>query len=243
MTKSTKLDNITNISAYDYYKFYGRITRFFGVLWILLTLSFTIIIIVVFLSPNWVGDTRHSTNRGYFGLYSFCTRNRLANEYTCFGTWTDLSSFPSDTSAIKAACVLVSLTCLLSLVSLVIILFCILVKCERIFHISAWIQGLCTIFLVLALTIYPIGWDTNIIRSVCGSQADQFIIGTCAIRWPYILACIATLLVFLLSIFGFLLASRQAKFILRHGSECSRHDNFEASISNRSHQRNVINAF
>ena len=73
--------------------------------------------------------------------------------------------------------------------------------------------------LLLGVCIYPIGWDINIIRSVCGNQSDQFRIGTCSIRWPYILACMGVVEIFFLTILGFLLASRQAKYLLKHASE------------------------
>ena len=137
-----KFAKLENISAYDFYSFYLKNSRLFGLIWFLLTICFTISIIIVFLSPDWIGDSIDSPNRGFFGLHSFCTLNIISNEYECFGTWTDFSTLPNS-AAIKAACVLVGLTCLFSLLSLIISLFCLLVKYERIFHICAWIQFIC----------------------------------------------------------------------------------------------------
>ena len=139
-----KLDNLNNISAYDYYAFYMRISRFFSTIWIFFTLCFTILILIVFFSPNWIGDTYQSSNRGYFGLFSFCTRNRLTSAYTCFGDWTDFSTFPSDSAAIKTTCILVGMSCLLSILSILVTILCFIVKYERIFHVCAWIQCLCS---------------------------------------------------------------------------------------------------
>ncbi len=66
--------------------------------------------------------------------------------------------------------------------------------------------------------MYPIGWSSDAIRSVCGDEADQFRIGTCSLRWPFVIAIIALIQIFFLTALAFLLAARQAKFILLHAS-------------------------
>jgi len=58
-----------------------------------------------------------------------------------------------------------------------------------------------------------------VIRSVCGEETDQFKIGTCSLRWPYIIAIISVFQIFFLTILSFLLAARQAKFILMYASK------------------------
>ena len=62
------------------------------------------------------------------------------------------------------------------------------------------------------------GWNVDTIRSVCGNEADQFKIGTCSLKWPYIIACISVFEIFFLTILAFLLAARQAGFILKYSS-------------------------
>lgn len=72
--------------------------------------------------------------------------------------------------------------------------------------------------LFIGICVFPIGWDAEEVREICGEEADQLHLGTCSVRWPYILAGMATLQLFLLTILAFLLAARQAKFILKYGS-------------------------
>ena len=95
-----KFKNLENISSYDYYTFYLGNSRAISVVWLLLTVCFTVVLIATFASPNWIGDTRDSSNKGYFGLYSFCTKNLLGTAYDCSGTWTDFTTLPNS-SAIK----------------------------------------------------------------------------------------------------------------------------------------------
>lgn len=138
-----KFKNLENISSYDYYAFYLTNSRTISFLWYVLSICFTVSIIIAFATPNWIGDTNESSNRGYFGLYSFCTRNLLGNNYDCFGTWTNFSTLPNS-AAIKAACFFVGFTCLISLICLVFYLLCTVIKYERVFHCCAWIQLFCS---------------------------------------------------------------------------------------------------
>ncbi|CAF0733683.1 unnamed protein product [Brachionus calyciflorus] len=217
MTKF-KIDDNENISAYDYYKFYLKNSRLLSIAWLLMTICFTICIIIIFVSPEWIGDSLQSNNQGYFGLYRFCIRNKLGISYRCFGMWTDFSTLPKVPS-IKAACFFVGFSCLLSLICTFIYIFSLVVKLERIMHICAWIQLLILICFFIGITIYPIGWDSSIIRTVCGKEANQLKLGTCTLRWPYILACILVFQQLFLTILAFLLAGRQAKYLLEYAAQ------------------------
>ncbi len=93
----------------------------------------------MFVSPNWIGDSLSSSNRGYFGLYTFCTRNSLATSYNCFGTWTDIYTLPNSV-ALKLSCILIGISVLLILICLFVSIFSVVIKYERVFHICAWIQ-------------------------------------------------------------------------------------------------------
>lgn len=141
--RKLKIDEkVRNISAYDYYKFYLRNSRVCGLAWLLLTICLTVCLIVVFASPEWAGDSLASASRGYFGLYEYCVGNMNMASSTasvCTGRWTDFSTLPNR-PAIKAACVLVGLSCLLCLLSILVALFATFIKYERVFHMCAWIQ-------------------------------------------------------------------------------------------------------
>jgi hypothetical protein len=132
-------DNRDSISAYDIYTFYLYNSRIIGFIWFFLTICFTICLAVVFASPNWIGDTNQSSNRGYFGLFKYCTRDILALSYKCFGTWTDFSTLPNKHST-KAAVFFVGFALLLSFLCVLTALLSIVVKKERIFHFCAWLQ-------------------------------------------------------------------------------------------------------
>lgn len=211
-------ESIENISAYDYYKFYLRNSRLFGVVWFFLSICFTISLIIIFISPEWIGDTSESPKRGYFGLYKFCEFNFLTNSYECFGSWTNFNSLPNS-PAVKAACFFIGFALIVSILSLLVTVFCFLVKYERIFHVCAWFQFVCTISLLVGILVYPVGWNIKAIRSVCGEEANQFKIGSCSMRWPYLIAIISQFQIFFLTILSFLLAARQAKFLLMYASQ------------------------
>ena len=84
-----------------------------------------------------------SPDRSYFGLYTFCRRTRLGNNLQCLGTWTDLEKLPNSTAA-KLALVLVGIALLISILCLLVAFLAIFVKIERVFHICAWIQLVCS---------------------------------------------------------------------------------------------------
>lgn len=44
------------------------------------------------------------------------------------------------------------------------------------------------IFLVTALAMFPVGFDTPEVRQVCGTQSGLYNTGDCHIGWSYIIA-------------------------------------------------------
>lgn len=62
----------------------------------------------------------------------------------------------------------------------------------------------------LGSVIYPVGWDNENVRRICGQDAGRFLIGNCAVRWAYILAIIGIFDVLILAILAFVMASRVA---------------------------------
>lgn len=75
------------------------------------------------------------------------------------------------------------------------------------------------ICLFIGISVFPIGWDVSSIRAVCGKSSGQLKLGTCSIRWAYIVACILSFCQFFLTVFAFLLAGRQAKYLLERACE------------------------
>ena len=60
------------MSSREAVKVYGCCAHGFGLSWALFTLCFLIINIIVFVEPQWIGDTLSSPGVGYVGLYKVC---------------------------------------------------------------------------------------------------------------------------------------------------------------------------
>lgn len=54
---------------------------------------------------------------------------------------------------------------------------------------------------------------------MCGQESNQLKLGTCSIRWAYVVACVSIFQLLFLTILAFMLAARQAKFILLYASK------------------------
>ena len=47
------------------------------------------------------------------------------------------------------------------------------------------------LFLAVSIFSFPSGWDNEEVRAVCGDKAGVYSLGTCVVRWAFLLACIA----------------------------------------------------
>lgn len=63
----------------------------------------------------------------------------------------------------------------------------------------------------LGCLIYPVGWNDDNVKRICGSDANVFSLDQCSVRWAYILAIVGAFDVFILAILAFVLSARQAK--------------------------------
>jgi len=70
--------------------------------------------------------------------------------------------------------------------------------------------GLC---LGIGILSFPAGWDNEEVRGVCGAEADDYKLGTCGIRWGFVLAVIAFFDSFILGCLAFTLATKKLKFL------------------------------
>jgi tryptophan-rich sensory protein len=62
MDQSQEINEFTGVNPYDYYNFYIKNSRLFGLVWFILTVCFTLALIIVFIQPDWVGDTQGTTS-------------------------------------------------------------------------------------------------------------------------------------------------------------------------------------
>ncbi|KAH9511892.1 LHFPL tetraspan sub member 5 protein [Dermatophagoides farinae] len=193
---------------------YARNSKAIGVLWAVFSLCFSIINMVVFVQPQWLGDTATSRGTGYFGLWRSCRLLQDGQDLICEGRLDDFSTI--QTPAFRAATVFVGLSvCLSSLCVLSMVLFFFL-HSSTVFHVCGWIQLSCAISMLVGVLIFPIGWDTPIVREVCGNDSDSYALGQCGIRWAFILALIGVVDSIVLSILAFVLGSRYVKLLPDH---------------------------
>jgi hypothetical protein len=184
-------------------------SRIIGFIWIFLTACFAILNIFVFLQPQWIGDTLSSPRAGHFGLYSYCISTINDYEFDCQGLWLNFGKILN--APFVAATFFVGFSALLILICLALFLLFLFVRPRLIYFICAFLQMICSIFLLIAVIVYPAGFDNDTIRKVCGPKANSFYIDTCQIRWAYILAIIACCNVGILAILGFILGLKQPK--------------------------------
>ncbi len=147
-------DDEENLDSEDYYKFYINVSRSFGLVWFILSICFAVALILVFIQPDWIGDTNESASRGYFGVFRFCVRSNVFHTYTCYGDWNDFGKYPDGTTVFKVSSVFILIAIILSIVVILVSLVSFCVKFERIFHICSWIQFITSESLTFFITLF-----------------------------------------------------------------------------------------
>ncbi|XP_064632228.1 LHFPL tetraspan subfamily member 3 protein-like isoform X3 [Lineus longissimus] len=193
-----------------YHTNYVRNSRAVGVMWGVFTICFAIINIVVFIQPQWIGDTPSSPGTGYFGLFEYCELFQTGQDLICNGRFDDFSSILSGT--FKAAAFLIGFSALLILICICCMLLFLFMNTAIVYMICGWIQVVSGICMFIGCVAYPAGWDHDKVRSVCGNSSG-FNIADCGVRWAYILAIIGIFDAFILATLAFVLATRQAKLL------------------------------
>lgn len=125
-------------AAKIYHTNYVRNARAVGALWTVFTITFAVLTVVVFIQPYWIGDSVHTPQAGYFGLFHYCVGNALTSELICKGSALDFGSIPS--GAFKTAMFFVGISVLLvvgSIVCFSLFFFC---SAGSVYKICAWMQ-------------------------------------------------------------------------------------------------------
>ncbi|KAJ8976626.1 hypothetical protein NQ317_009718 [Molorchus minor] len=65
--------------------------------------------------------------------------------------------------------------------------------------------------MIAGCACFPAGWADDNVRRVCGATSDKYALGTCGIRWAYLLAAIGCLDAVILSTLAFILATRHVR--------------------------------
>ncbi|GFR78173.1 lipoma HMGIC fusion partner-like 3 protein [Elysia marginata] len=190
---------------------YVRNSRAVVVLWAFFTIVFLILNIVVFIQPQWIGDSGESAVAGFFGLYRRCEEMAIEDDFVCTGDFFDFSTILN--SYFKACAVLVGVSCLLFIVCVGCFFLFLVLNTATVLQTCAWFQLLSGILMLISCILYPAGWDDAGVQVVCGLQADKFDLGVCDIRWGFILAIVLVFDAFILSILAFVLAAKQANLL------------------------------
>lgn len=212
---------------------YVRSSRAVGLLWVVLSVCFAVINVLVVIQPHWLGSVDDSQGRGYFGLYQYCIKASDTLDYSdatadavgCRSltfNFTEIISTP-----FKIATIFVGVSAILILLSIACMLLFIMFSSKVVYCLCSWLQlfscersdfdtrniVLNEMHLVICIltgcVVYPAGWDHEKVRAVCGAEADRYRMGSCELRWAYILALIGVFDAFLLCLLGFILACKQ----------------------------------
>ncbi|KAJ3649962.1 hypothetical protein Zmor_021675 [Zophobas morio] len=192
-------------SSQIYATSYVRNSKAIGVLWAIFTICYAIIGVVSFVTPEWIGDTDSETP-GKFGLWSVCYAEETGEQ--CKGRLDDFMSIAS--SAFQAATVFVGLavvSALLTICAMILFFFC---HSTTVFHVCGWTQLVSAICMIAGCVCFPAGWSEDSIRRVCGAS-DKYDLGSCGIRWAYLLAAIGCLDAVILATLAFILATRHVR--------------------------------
>ncbi|KAJ8943994.1 hypothetical protein NQ314_009577 [Rhamnusium bicolor] len=65
--------------------------------------------------------------------------------------------------------------------------------------------------MIAGCSSFPAGWSDDSVRRVCGPLSDKYALGSCGIRWAYLLAAIGCLDAVILSTLAFILATRHVR--------------------------------
>lgn len=130
-----------DMEYYHYQVNYMRNSRAIGVLWAVFTMCFAIINVVVFVQPQWLGDTETSKGTGYFGLWKSCRLLQDGQDLLCEGRLDDFSTIA--TPAFRAATVFIGLSVVIILLCLCFMILFFFLHSSTVFHICGWMQAAC----------------------------------------------------------------------------------------------------
>lgn len=215
-----------------------RISLSVGVVWAMASICLSILLVLVFLQDQWIGDTPQSEGPGHFGLWRWCSDSREGDGFNmCRGSLQDFSSIISP--AFRAATVFTGLSVVVTVCAIIIWLAICFTSTKDLFKFSGVLQILSGLFMLIVILSYPAGWDNSHVVKVCGEEADDFSLGTCRLRWSYVLAVITCCDAFLLGTLALTLSSRQIRINQREQAGFLI-NNMEISSEIKHHQQQIL---
>jgi hypothetical protein len=123
-----------------HYATYKRNYLAVGVMWGIFTICFGIINIVVFVQPQWIGDTENSPGIGYFGLYRFCELFQAGQEHICQGRFDDFRTIAS--APFQAATFFVGFSFITMIICVLCLLLFAFINSDKVFYGCGCLQML-----------------------------------------------------------------------------------------------------
>ncbi|XP_018322901.1 LHFPL tetraspan subfamily member 3 protein, partial [Agrilus planipennis] len=166
---------------------YARNSKAIGVLWAIFTICYGIIVVVSFITPEWIGVVE-GENAGKIGLWSVCRAEEQGE--MCKGKFYSFYELSNIAFVGASACVGIAvLTALLTICMMVLFLFC---HSTTVYHICGWLQVFSALALIGGCAGFPAGWAEEDVRKIC-LTSYMYNLGTCSFRWAYLLAAIGCL--------------------------------------------------
>jgi len=197
-------------TSHYYSNKFMRNSKAVGVLWGIFTVCYAIITIVVFMQDQWIGDSDNSKGPGNFGLWRWCTDTQ-DNQRICRGRLDEFSTILSP--AFRAATVFTGLAVIIIILCIIAFVLFFMCRSSDVFKICGAMQLLSGLCLAIGILSFPAGWDNDEVRAICGEEADDYKLGSCGVRWGYVLACVGFFDAIILGCLAHTLAGKKMKLL------------------------------
>jgi len=115
--------------------------------------------------------------------------------------------------AFRAATVFTGLAVIIIVLCIIAFVLFFMCRSSDVFKICGTMQLLSGLCLAIGILSFPAGWDNEDVRSICGREADDYKLGTCSIRWGYVLACVGFFDAIILGCLAHTLAGKKMKIM------------------------------
>ncbi|GMR45477.1 hypothetical protein PMAYCL1PPCAC_15672 [Pristionchus mayeri] len=188
---STATSTTPFFELYDY----SRHWRILAGLWALFGIGTAILQCVVLVHPAWISSSNGAV---LFGLYDVC--------YTApcdFAPW----QIRSISTSFDAAAIAILASTTISLMGVFVVLLLFVVGDTHVFNVVGWMHLFSFLCELTGIFIFPYAWSSPKMAEICAS--DSFAIGSCMLRWPYLLAVALAADHLSLALLGMMLSCRK----------------------------------
>ncbi|GMS91648.1 hypothetical protein PENTCL1PPCAC_13823 [Pristionchus entomophagus] len=155
---------------YDYSKHW----RILAGLWALFGIGTAILQCVVLVHPAWLSSSNGAV---LFGLYDVCYAAPCD-----FAPW----QIKSISASFDAAAIAILASTTISLMGVFAVLLLFVVGDTHVFKVVGWMHMFSFLCQFAGVLLFPLAWSSPTMTAVC--ESDTFHLGSCILRWPYLLA-------------------------------------------------------